>query len=244
MLLTGVALGVFGWRAYLDKVPRLYPVEFADAQWLVAAGDAPQGYFRRELYIPEPIQQAWVIVAATDSFIFYLNGKAVDGKGYASLNVSGIYDIGPYLVVGKNVLSVVARRLSYPGAAMAALAGGYRDRMGRVHRFASDTTWKFSPVEQTQGGGEISWYAETFDATAWQPATTAGSPHASEIYPLSVHPLSFAMPPQGQWIGQEGLVPTQATFSHTFALPDTVEDAWMRIAAGRALCPPDQWDRD
>src|SRR5262247_2421040 len=105
---------------------------------------------------------------------------------------------------------------------MAALEGVYRDHTGRQHNFATDTTWRFSPVEQTQGGGEIPWYAESFDATAWTPAITAGSPHASEIYPLGVHPLSFTLPPQGRWIGKEGLAPTQATFSYTFTLSDKV----------------------
>jgi hypothetical protein len=233
VLITGVALGVFAWRTYIDEVPSLYPVTFEYGQWLVGADDAPQGYFRRELYIPETIQQAWVIVAATDSFTLYVNGKAVDGKGYASLNVSGIYDIGPYLAPGKNVVGLKARRLSYPGAAMAALEGVYRDHTGRQHTFATDGTWKSSPVERTQGGGEISWYDGNFDATAWPLATTAARPPASQIYPLDVHPFTFAMPPQGQWIGQEGLTPTQATFSHTLTLPEKVEDAWLRIAAGK-----------
>src|SRR5262245_55214155 len=106
VLMTGVALAVFVWRTYLDKVPHLYPVPFEHGHWLVAGDDPPQGYFRCELYIAETVQQAWVIVAATDSFILYLNGKAVDGKGYASLNVSGIYDIGHYLAPGKNVIGL------------------------------------------------------------------------------------------------------------------------------------------
>jgi 4-amino-4-deoxy-L-arabinose transferase-like glycosyltransferase len=231
VLVSGIALGCFLWRTYLDGVPRLYPPEFTRGQWLVAVDDAPQGYFRHELYISEPFQQAWVTIVGTDSFILYLNGRVVDAKGYASLNVSGVYDVGPYLVPGKNVIGLVARRLSYPGPAMAALEGVYRDRSGREHIFATDTTWKFSPVEQLQGGGEIPWYAETFDATAWQSATTKGRPQASEVYPLIVPPLIFAMPPQGQWIGQDGVAPGQATFSYTFPLPDQVEDAWMRIAA-------------
>jgi hypothetical protein len=233
VLVTGIAFGMFAWRAYVNQIPRLYPVEFTHAQWLTAPDNAPQGYFRQELYISEAIQQAWVIVAATDSFILYLNGKAVDGKGYASLHVSGIYDIGPYLVLGKNVLSVATRRLSYPGPAMAAVEGVYRDHSGREHRFASDADWKFSPLEETQGHGETPWYAETFDATAWQSATTAGFPRAAEIYPLSVHPLSFAMPPQGEWIGQAGGTLIQATFSYTLTLQTKAEDAWLRIAAGK-----------
>ena len=75
-------------------------------------------------------QQAWITVAATDSFVLYLNGKAVNAKEYASMNVSGIYDIGHYLHPGKNVLGVVARRSSYPGPAMVVIEGAYLDQRG------------------------------------------------------------------------------------------------------------------
>jgi hypothetical protein len=109
VLATGIAIGFFVWRTYVDSVPHLYPLEFTQGQWLVAADGGPQGYLRKELYIPAPIRQAWVSVAATDSFILYVNGKAVDAKAYASLNVSGMYDIGPYLQVGKNVVGVLVR---------------------------------------------------------------------------------------------------------------------------------------
>ncbi|HXH13114.1 MAG TPA: glycosyltransferase family 39 protein [Alphaproteobacteria bacterium] len=231
VLVTGLMVGFFLWRTYLGDAPRLYPVEFTQGQWLIAADEAPQGYFRHELYIPSAILQAWVVVAATDSFILYVNGKAVDGKGYASLNVSGIYDIGQYLLPGKNVVGVVARRLSYPGPAMAAIEGVYRDQTGREHVFATDATWKVSPVEQTQGWGEIPWYAEAFDATAWKSAKAAHRPASSEIYPLGVPAQAFAMPPHGQWIGQADYPMGQATFTYTITLPAKVEDAWMRLAA-------------
>jgi hypothetical protein len=71
VLASGIVLGLCVWRASTGNVPRLYPVEFAHAQWLVAANEAPQGYFRQELFIPDSIEQAWITVAATDSFILY-----------------------------------------------------------------------------------------------------------------------------------------------------------------------------
>jgi hypothetical protein len=234
VLAAGALLGLFIWRTYVDHVPHLYPIEFSQGQWLVASDGRPQGYFRKELYIPTTIKQAWITVAATDSFVLYLNGKAVESKGYASLNVSGIYDIGPYLHAGKNVLGVVARRLSFPGPAMAALEGAYLDETGREHAVASDASWTFSPVEQRQGGGEILWYAEAFDATSWAPATVAGRPKSSEIYPLSVHPLAFALPPQGRWIGYSSSPQDRPTFSHTLRLGSRAEEAWIRIAAAHS----------
>jgi hypothetical protein len=233
VLASGIVLGLCVWRASTGNVPRLYPVEFAHAQWLVAANEAPQGYFRQELFIPDSIEQAWITVAATDSFILYINGKAVDGKGYAALNVSGVYDVGHYLSPGKNVVGVGARRLSYPGPAMAVLEGVYQDRAGREHIVATDATWKFFPVDRTQGRGEIPWYDAAFDASAWTLARTAGRPLPTDIYPLGAHPVAFSMPPRGKWIAQADSVPGHGTFTRTLTLPATPEDAWVRIASGK-----------
>jgi hypothetical protein len=231
VLATGIAIGFFVWRTYVDSVPHLYPVEFTQGQWLVAADKGPQGYFRKEVYIPTPIRQAWVSVAATDSFILYVNGKAVDAKAYASLNVSGMYDIGPYLQPGKNVVGVLVRRRSYPGAAMAVAEGAYVDESGRKLAFATDASWKFSATEQRQGTGDILWHSELFDDVSWIPARTAGRPRPSEVYPLTVHPFALTKPPQGRWIGYQYPQPSQAAFSQTLTLSRRPEDAWLRIAA-------------
>jgi hypothetical protein len=234
VLATGAAIGVFVWYTYFTRVPHLYPLEFKQGQWLVASDEGPQGYFRKELYVSETVQQAWIMVAAIDSFIVYLNGKAVGGVGYASMNVSGIYDIGPYLSPGKNVLGVTARRITYPGPAMAVVEGAYRDQTGSEHVLATDTSWKFSSVEQTQGAGGILWYSEAFDATLWPLARTAGRPEPSEIYPLGVHPLAFSMPPQGKWIGYSSAPQDRPTFAYTLDLLDGVEEVWLRIAAAQS----------
>ena len=234
VLATGVALGVFIWYTYFAPVSHLYPLAFQQSLWLVAPDQGPQGYFRQEIFISGRIQQAWIMVAATDSFVMYLNGKALHGIGYASLNVSAIYDIGAYLVPGKNVFGVAARRISYPGPAMAALEGGYRDHTGQEHSLATDASWKFSSVEQMQGDGEILWYSADFDASAWVPAQTGGRPEPSAIYPLGVHPFVFTLSPQGQRIGYSNSPQDRPTFSHTIHLPEQPTDAWLRIAAAKA----------
>ena len=126
---------------------------------------------------------------------------------------------------------MVARRLNFPGST-AAVEGGYRDHTGREHLFASDASWKFSSVEQMQGHGETPWYAETFDVRLGN-RREGQVPTCCGALPSDVHPLSFAMPPQGMWIGQADGTPTHATFSYMLTLQDKVEDAWMRIVAGK-----------
>ena len=231
VLATGIAVGFFLWRTYVDYVPHLYPLEFRRGQWIMAADESPQGYFRKEWYIPQPVQRAWIAVAATDSFILYVNGKAVDARAYASLRVSGIYDIGPYLQSGKNVIGVLVRRRSYPGAAMAAAEGSYVDDSGREQTLATDPTWKVSAIEQRQGAGDITWHSVSFDDVSWSLIKTADRPGPEEIYPLTIHPYVLAMPPQGKWIGHPNPEPQAATFSRTLTLSHRPEEAWMRIAA-------------
>jgi hypothetical protein len=231
VLATGIVIGFFAWRTYIDYAPHLYPLEFTQGQWLVAADDGPQGYFRKELYISTPVQQAWISVAATDSFILYVNGKAVDANAYASLNVSGMYDIGPYLQAGKNAVGILVRRRSYPGAAMAIAEGIYVDQTGREQAFATDVAWKFSATEQRQGVGDILWHSQFFDDVAWGPARTTNRPRSAEIYPLAVHPLALTMPPLGKWIGHPNPQSHQASFSRTLTLPSRLGEAWIRIAA-------------
>jgi hypothetical protein len=229
VLATGVAVGFFLWRTYVDYVPHLYPLEFSRGQWVVAADESPQGYFRKEWYIPQPVQRAWMAVAATDSFILYVNGKVVDARAYAALKVSGIYDIGPYLQPGKNVIGVLVRRRSYPGAAMAVAEGAYVDDSGHEQMLATDPSWKVSAFEQRQGAGDIVWYSASFDDVSWSLVKTAERPGPAEIYPLAIHPFALIMPPQGKWIGHPD--PQPATFAQTLTLSRRPEEAWMRIAA-------------
>ncbi len=233
VLMTGMIMGFYIWKTYVDYVPASYPLDFKHAQWLVASDEGPQGYFRKELYIVGPIQQAWIMVAATDSFFLYINGKVVDAASYGSVNVSGIYDISHALHPGKNVLGIIARRMSYPGPAMTAAEGAYLDQIGREFPVSTDASWKFFPIEQRQAEGEISWLSELFDATSWTSARTAGRPRAAEIYPLSVHPLALTMPPQGSWIAHAGSLQDQATFSYTLKLPTRADDAWIRVVSAR-----------
>lgn len=232
VLATGFVLGFFIWNTWFHHVPHHYFLDFKQGQWIAAPEDRAQGYFRKELHIPTGIRHAWIVVAATDSFALYVNEKVVDSKGYASVNVSGIYDIGPYLLQGKNVLGIVVRRVSYPGPAMAVVEGAYMDEIGREHPFYSDDSWKSSAIEQRQGSGEILWYSESFDAALWSQARSAGYPNSSNIYPLDTHSFAIAMPPQGKWI--ESTASLQgAAFSYMLTLPANAEDAWIRIAAAK-----------
>jgi uncharacterized membrane protein len=228
---TGVVMGVFVWRTYFGYVPHLYPLELRQGQWLIAPDEAPQGYFRRELFIPGPSEQAWIKVAATDSFVLYLNGKKVDSQGFPMLNVSGIYDVGHSLRVGKNVIGVQVTKVTYPGPAKVVIEGAYRDEAGRWHHLGSDASWQASSRQDSQGNGRIPWYAEVFQAGAWPLVQPAGVPSVAEISPLTIHPDLLTLPPQGKWIGHAHPQVRVAIFQHSFEVIQKVQGLWIRIAA-------------
>ena len=46
------------------------------------------------------------MVAATDSFVLYLNGKPIGTQNQAMGNMAGIHDITSHLHSGKNVIGV------------------------------------------------------------------------------------------------------------------------------------------
>lgn len=232
VLATGFGLGWLLWHTCCDEVASGYAPPFSQASWITTAEARPQGYFRRELYLPEALSHAWMTVAAPDAFVLYVNGKIVDARQYTSLTLAGMYDIGPYLRPGKNVLGVMVRRRSYPGAAMVAVEGGYEDAAGQRHTFVSDASWQGATTEQSQDGGTLPWYGAAFDATAWQKVRLQGRPQAAALSPLDTHPLAWTLPPQGHWLEHRAL-PERMVLSRLLPLPAAAQEAWLRIATSR-----------
>jgi hypothetical protein len=228
---TGLVMGFFVWKTDFDYLPALYPLAFKQGQWITTAAETPQGYFRKELYLSSNPLHAQVMVAATDSFALYVNGRTVDAKAQAFLHVSGIYDIGPYLRAGKNVIALASRKLTYPGPAKVALEGLWFDQAGREHVISSDSSWKASSHEDSQSYGRISWYAQEFSADAWPPSQTSGIPSPAEVAPVPIHPDLLRVSSYGQWIGHADSRQRLAIFSHAFEVPRRVQGAWVRVAA-------------
>jgi hypothetical protein len=231
VLITGALLGLFVWYTTVAYVPHHYALPFKHGQWLVAPGDSPQGYFRHELLIAETVTQAWVTVTATDTFVFYLNGKKVAARQQSIANVSGQYDVTPYLRPGKNVLGVEVVRVTAPGAAKMALEGVYVDKMMQQHLIVSNASWKVAGYTDAQNQGRIPWYTETFQANAWPSAAMAGIPTATEVARSALHPAVMSLAPQGKWLGHSEARETSAVFATTFSVAQKPQGAWLRMAA-------------
>jgi hypothetical protein len=231
VMAAGFATGFFVWQSYFGYVPHLYPLKFKQGQWMTTRDSAPQAYFRKELYIPDSVLQAAVMVAATDSFVLYVNGRAVGAKDQGILNVAGIHDIGPYLHPGKNVIGLQVRRVTYPGPARGILEGTYFDYLRREHLIVSDNSWKASSWEESQANGRSPWHTVQFLADAWPSVLASGVPSPSEVVSVDFHPdLLFSLP-YGNWVGHADPTVRRATFNQTFAVTQRVSGAWVRLAA-------------
>lgn len=230
VLITGAVLGFFVWNTYFGYVPHRYSLDFKQGKWISAPKVVYQGYFRKELYISGTIKQAWIKLAATDSFVLYLNGKTIDAKNDI-FNISGVYDISHFLYPGKNLIGMKVERIAHIEPAKAVIEGMYIDQSGRGHSFASDASWKASSLEESQNDGNISWYSKDFYADQWAPAQVSEVPTVSEVFKTDTPADIFTSLPQGKWIGHADQKLSSVIFYNTFNVTEKVQGAWIRIGA-------------
>lgn len=230
--LFGILLGYFVWKSAFTYTPHSYPISFEYAQWITSPSGSPQAYFRKEIFVHGYPVRTWIKIAASDSYILYINGRKIDKKRYLSLNVSGIYDISSYLQSGKNIIAVEVDRKSYPGGVQLAVEGGFSMQMqSSVNRFISDGTWKVASNEERQGKKAITWYAKKFDDINWVNARLAGKVIPGEVSPVDIRHELITTPPKGKWIGHPDPTVRRILFVKRFEVPGRIDDAWLRVAA-------------
>jgi hypothetical protein len=231
-LIFGAVLGYFAWHAFYAYTPHRYRVGWSEARWLTPGNGSPQAYFRGELYAPDTPRDAWVYVSATDGYTLTLNGDAVGGNTFVSLNASGVHDLTRMLRHGKNVIGVSVHRSSYPGAASVLVEGAYIDQGGRTIRFASDDGWRTASFERRQGDNR--WDSVDFDASSWPVADAGGGAEPGRTHTIAHEPLGIASAPEGKWIWHPDMRVRESAFIKVFNLNGRVKDGWIRIAADRS----------
>jgi hypothetical protein len=232
VLLFGVLQGCFIWNTYNGVPSRLYPLSFDGADWIVPPTETPQGYYRLEYFIPSQVEEAWIQVAASESYQLYVNHQLVTSNNYVSLNVSSVNDLTHRLQGGKNIIAIKVVRKSYPGAAQLAVKGAYKDESGHWHTFLSNDSWKVAPYEDRNG--DILWYAEDFDMAHWAHAKVTGTVTSGEVYPIDIHPDVITTPPTGQWIWHQKIEARSVYFEKSVDIPAGIHGAWLRVAADKS----------
>lgn len=232
VLATGILFGFFIWKASSFPSPN-FPVELGSARWISAADGTPQAYFRKEIYVNSTVKRAWLLVAATDSFKIYLNGQTLGSKESTVTTPTGVYDLSPLLLPGKNVFAVEVRRQLHPGAAAMVIKGAYADSTGREELIFSGDTWKASPVYRSMGNPAIPWFAPNYDDTAWPCPSPAAEQIINEerVRVEGGPPEMITMPPAGRWVGPPDPGRRDAAFSKILKISNPTPGVWLRVAA-------------
>src|SRR5438128_6113710 len=102
VLLCGSALGYFVLHTFASPLHRQYQLDFGAAQWIEPAEFAPVAYFRKEIFLNTAPEQAWLEIAATDSFVLIINDRTVGSETSLKTRIAQIYDIKKFLKPAQN----------------------------------------------------------------------------------------------------------------------------------------------
>jgi hypothetical protein len=230
VVLFGLALGFFLWHTIFEYPPHHYDLDFKGATWIGTGENSPNGYFIKEIYIPEEVADAWIAVAATDSVGLYVNSKRYPPDTFYSTNVSNLHDVTGQLSKGKNLIAAQIARRSYPGGARLLVKGVYTDLSGRAHVFVSDDTWRVASVAERQGQGYLLWNQRDFDHSGWDTAKPEGDVSAFPVYHSETPPYLLGKALSGYWIGHPAPGVRSAYFTKSFPVSAPVRDAFIGIA--------------
>ena len=202
VLLAAAGLCLLVSRACVAPVSRLYPLDLPSGEWIESADGTPNAYFRKELAIEGPVRDAWLAFAAPDCAVRAVRERtSVASQAMAERTSAGIFDIGPRLKPGKNVVALHVSSGNYTGAARAVVEGGWRDRRGQVHRFA--LRWELGragPGGNAGGRAASRWDSPHFLGRR-RPRWRGAGPSPSELPLVPVLPDLYRLPAPTEWIG-------------------------------------------
>src|SRR6266404_5718904 len=203
VLLCGGVLGYFVLRTCASPLHMQHQLDFGAAQWIEPAEFAPVAYFRRQIFLNAAPEQAWLEVAATDSFKIIINDGIIGTETNLKTRVAQIYDVKKFLKPGTNVIAVSVTRDSYPGSAQLLVCGGFRETGGRIGSFVSDESWRVTPKTGIVQGTE-EWSSPLVQEQVWPNAQrTTIIEHPVHITWVDTNPLLLRLPPSGKWIVAE-----------------------------------------
>ena len=234
VLLCGALLGFFVFRAFASPVYRQYQLDFGAAQWIEPAEFAPVAYFRREIFLNAEPEQAWLEVAATDSFKIIINDTTVGTETNLKTRVAQIYDVKRFLKPGTNVIAISVVRNSYPGSAQLLVCGGFKEPGGNTGSFISDEQWRVTPKTGIVQGTE-EWVSPLVQEQVWPNARRATiMEHPAHITWVERNPLLLRLPTSGKWIRAEN-ASREATFSASINAEKTRPETWIQVASSGSL---------
>ncbi len=234
VLLCGGALGYFGLRTFASPLHRQYQLDFGSAQWIEPAEFAPVAYFRRQIFLNAAPEQAWLEVAATDSFKIIINEHIVGGEANLKTRIAQIYDVKKFLKPGTNVIAISVTRTSYPGSAELLVCGSFKEPGGRTGSIISDEHWRVTPKTGIVEGTE-EWVSPLVQEQVWPNARRATIlEHPAHVTWVDTNPLLLRLPPSGKWIVAEN-ASREAVFSTSVNAERARPETWIQVASSGSL---------
>src|SRR6266513_2146496 len=234
VLLCGGALGYFGLRTFASPLHRQYQLDFGAAQWIEPAEFAPVAYFRRQIFLNAAPEQAWLEVAATDSFKIIINEHIVGGEANLKTRIAQIYDVKKFLKPGTNVIAISVTRTSYPGSAELLVCGSFKEPGGRTGSIISDEHWRVTPKTGIVEGTE-EWVSPLVQEQVWPNARRATIlEHPAHVTWVDTNPLLLRLPPSGKWIVAEN-ARREAVFSTSVNAERARPETWIQVASSGSL---------
>jgi Dolichyl-phosphate-mannose-protein mannosyltransferase len=234
ILLCGSTLGYFVLHTFATPSHRQYQLDFGAARWIEPAEFAPVAYFRKEIFLNAAPEQAWLQVAATDSFVLIINDRRAGTETSLKTRVAQIYDIKKFLKPGTNVIAIAVTRYSYPGSAQLLICGGFKEGAGRNWSLLSDESWR---VTSKTGIVEwpLQWSSPLVQEEVWPNAGRATIlEHPIHITWVDANPLLFTLPPSGKWIVTEN-TRREAVFSGSVNAERSRPETWIQVASSGSL---------
>src|SRR6266566_7795664 len=234
VLLCGGALGYFVLHTFASPLHRQYQLDFGAAQWIEPAEFAPVAYFRREIFLNAAPEQAWLEIAATDSFKIIINGHILGIEANLKTRIAQIYDIKKLLKPGTNVIAISVTRASYPGSAQLLVCGSFKEPGGKTGSFISDEHWRVTPKTGIVEGTE-EWVSPLVQEQVWpnaRPATILERRvHTTWV---DTNPLLLQLPLSGKWITAEN-ARREAVFSTSVNAERARPETWIQVASSGSL---------
>ena len=240
VLLTAMALGLYVSGVYVDSSPPVYSPDFGNAQWITPPQAQAVGYFRKNLYVPQTVRHAWLLVTAPDSFNVYINNSRIPGSDPVSRRVgataalipgspTALIDITPYLKRGTNTVAVFVMSSSYGRNAALRVRGTIHYDMASQD-FISNESWRASSYSGVLKD-LIPWTDPTLDDVHWPLARTFTPSQVEKEQPLTVPPWLFQEPLKSHWICSFAGSPQRSTFSTVIQAPPDYRDGWLQISS-------------
>ena len=234
VMVCGAMLGYFVLRTFASPLHRQYQLDFGTAQWIEPAEFTPVGYFRRDIFLNTAPEQAWLEVAATDSFEAFVNGKKIGTESNPKTRIAQIYDIKTLLKPGTNVIAISVNRVSYPGSAQLLVSGSFKEPGNKPTSFVSDEHWRVTPKTGIVQGTE-EWVSPLVQEEVWPNARRVTNlEHPVHVTWVDTNPLLLQLPVAGKWITAE-TASREAIFSTSVNAERARPETWIQVASAGNL---------